>query len=93
MYAVKDYTPDEDEIANAKLPILAGWELISLSTEGFALTMNFTDPLRVSAGDEPDLLLIQLNLSDFEDADGNKLPESVVKYALIPTQMGSAAEA
>ena len=47
--------------------------------------MNFTDPLRVSAGEEPDLLLIQLNLSDFEDADGNKLPESVVKYASIPT--------
>ena len=85
MYAVKDYIPDEDEITDAGLPIMDGWELISLSAEGFALMMNFTDPLRVSAGDEPDLLLIQLNLSDFEDADGNKLPESVVKYALIPT--------
>ena len=62
-----------------------GWELISLSAEGFDLTVNFTDPLRISAGEEPDLLLIQLNLSDFEDAEGNKMSESVVKYALIPT--------
>ena len=62
-----------------------GWELISLSAEGFDLTVNFTDPLRISAGEEPDLLFIELNLSDFEDAEGNKMPESVVKYALIPT--------
>ena len=85
MYAVKDYIPDEDEITDSALPIMDGWELISLTGEGFDLKMNFTDPLRVSAGEEPDLLLIQLNLSDFEDAEGNKLPESVVKYAPIPT--------
>ena len=85
MYAVKDYTPDKDEIADAGLPIMDGWALVSLTAEGFDLRMNFTDPLRVSAGEEPDLLLIQLNLSDFEDAEGNKMPESVIKYALIPT--------
>ena len=85
MYAVKDYIPDEDEIKDASLPIMYEWALVSLSEDGFDLTMNFTDPLRISAGEEPDLLLIQLNLSDFEDADGNKLPESVVKYAPIPT--------
>ena len=62
-----------------------GWELMSLSADGFDLMMNFTDPLRISSGDEPDLLLIQLDLSDFEDADGNKLSESVVKYLQIPT--------
>ena len=85
MFAVKDYTPDEDYIANSALPIMDGWELISLTADGFDLTMNFTDPLRISAGEEPDLLFIQLNLSDFEDAEGNKMPESVVKYAPIPT--------
>ena len=70
-----------------------GWELISLSANGLELAMNFTDPLRISAGEEPELLFIQLTLSDFEDAQGNKLPESIVKYVLIPTQMSSAAEA
>ena len=65
VYAVKDYIVDEDEIADAGLPIMDGWALVSLSEDGFDLTMNFTDPLRISAGDEPDLLLIQLNLSDF----------------------------
>ena len=86
VFAVNGYIEDEDDLANAGLlPIMDGWELISLSADGFDLSVNFTDPLRISAGDEPDLLLIQLNLSDFEDADGNKLPESVVKYAPIPT--------
>ena len=85
MYAVKDYIPDEDEIADVGLPIMDGWTLVSLTADGFDLDLNFTDPLRVSSGDEPDLLLIQLNLSDFEDSEGNKMPESVVKYALIPT--------
>ena len=85
MFAVKDYIPDEDDKVDAALPIMDGWELVGLSANGFDLKVNFTDPLRVSAGEEPDLLLIQLNLSDFEDAEGNKLPESVVKYAPIPT--------
>ena len=93
VFAVKGQLPDEDEISYAGLPIMDGWELMSLSADGFDLMMNFTDPLRISSGDEPDLLLIQLDLSDFEDADGNKLSESVVKYLQIPTQMGSAAEA
>ena len=64
---------------------MEGWELLSLSSEGFNLMMNFTDSLNISAGDSPDLLLIQLNLSECEDSEGNKLPESVVKYAPIPT--------
>ena len=85
VYAVKDYIPDEDEIADVGLPIMDGWALVSLTADGFDLDLNFTDPLRVSSGDEPDLLLIQLNLGDFEDSEGNKLPESVVKYAPIPT--------
>ena len=85
MFAVKDYIPDEDDKVDAALPIMDGWELISFSAEGFDLMMNFTDPLKISAGEEPDLLLIQLNLSDFEDAEGNKMPESVVKYVFIPT--------
>ena len=64
---------------------MKGWELISLDGDGFELQLNFTDPLFISSGAEPDLLLIQLDLSSFEDENGNSLPSSVVKYIPIPT--------
>ena len=47
-----------------------GWELLSLGSEGFEIRLNFTDPIQISSGDEPDLLLIQMDLSDFEDENG-----------------------
>ena len=36
--------------------------------------MVFTDPITVSKGDEPDLALMVLDLSDLETVDGVKLP-------------------
>ena len=49
--------------------------------------------MQISAGEEPDLLLIQLDLSGFEDENGLKLPDSVVKYSQIPTQIASLEQA
>ena len=60
--------------------IIDGWELVYIGPDGFELKLNFTNPLMVSTDDEPDLLLVQLDMSSFEDENGNKLPESVVKY-------------
>ena len=64
---------------------MAGWELISLSEDGLEIKLDFNDPIKISGGDVPDILFMQLDLSEFEDADGNKMPQSVVKYQLIPT--------
>jgi len=58
-----------------------GWELLYIGSDGFEIQLNFTSPLEISSGEEPDLLLIQLDLRNFEDENGNKLPESVVKYS------------
>ena len=69
------------------------WELISLDSDGFELQLNFTNPLQISAGEEPDLLLIQLNLSGFLDENEQKFPDSVVKYSPIPTQIASLEQA
>ena len=93
VFAVKEEVPDEDDISGSAEPIMDGWELISLDKDGFELKLNFTNPIKISGGEEPDLLLIQLDLSDFLDENGNPMPESVVKYSPIPTQIGSAAEA
>ena len=62
-----------------------GWELISFGPDGIELSVNFTNPIYVSTDDEPDLLLIQMDLSKYKDADGQSLPESLVKYYPIPT--------
>ena len=43
------------------------WELVKLDGNGFELKISFTNPLLISADDEPDVLLIQLELSDFKD--------------------------
>ena len=47
-----------------------GWDLIRLDGDGFELQLNFTNPILISADDEPDILLIQLNLSEFTDENG-----------------------
>ena len=57
---------------------MASWELIYLESDGFEIKLNFTDTLQVSADDEPDLLLIQLDMSMLTDEHGNSLPASIV---------------
>ena len=70
-----------------------GWEILEIGPDGVSFSLNFTNPIYVSSGDEPDLLLVQINLSEFKDAEGNSLPETVIKYISIPTQMSSLEEA
>ena len=48
------------------------------------MQIKFNNPVAVSTGDEPDLLLIQIDMSSFEDENGQKLKESLVKYLPIP---------
>ena len=74
-----------DEAEELGDPIMDGWELLSIGPEGFELQMNFTSPVAISSEDQPDLLLIQLDMSSFEDENGQKFSESMVKYSPIPT--------
>ena len=39
-------------------PILQGWDFVSFGPDGVDFSLNFTDPIEVSAGEEPDLLLV-----------------------------------
>ena len=58
VFAVKEGEEDEDDPTLLSGPMMDNWELISLDSEGFELKLNFTNPLQISAGEEPDLLLI-----------------------------------
>ena len=70
-----------------------GWDLVSFGPDGIDLRLNFTNSIYISTGEEPDLLLIQLDLSNYKDENGESLPASIVKYYPIPTQMRSQEEA
>ena len=47
---------DEDE--QVQEPIMNDWELISLNKDGVDFRFNFSQPLTISTGDEPDLILV-----------------------------------
>ena len=91
VFAIQQEESESGE--NSGTPLMDGWELVSLTEDGIDIKLNFTNPVALSGDDQPDLLLIQLDLSEFEDENGNKLPDSLIKYMDIPTQMGSEEEA
>lgn len=38
--------------------IMDGWDLVSFGPDGIELSLKFPQPLEVSVGEEPDLLLV-----------------------------------
>ena len=68
------------------------WSLVSLNSTDLELKLNYTDPVKVSSGDTPDLLLVQIDLSKYKDVNG-QTPLAVIKMVEIPRQMASEAEA
>ncbi len=90
IFAVKEGFSDDDDPGS---PVMGGWDLVSFGSDGIEISLNFTDPITVSVGDEPELLLVQVELGGLKSADGMSMPESLVKYMPIPTQMGSKEEA
>ena len=69
------------------------FDLFSLDGDGLDIKLSFPEPLAISSGSNPDLILLQLELSEFESEAGGKMPESIVKYIEIPSQIGSESEA
>ena len=53
----------------------------------------FVSPINVSKEDEPDLLLLALDLSELETIQGKKLPSNIKISRQIPTQMLNETEA
>ena len=73
--------------------ILHGWQIINIDSRGIDIKLDFNNPLAVSKGIEPDLLMVQLALADLKTEDSNiPMPKSVLKSAKIPAQMKDADE-
>ena len=74
----------DDESTDQK-SIVQSIDLVSLSSTGIELDVIFMNPINVSKGDEPDLLLLALDLSELETIQGKKLPSNVYIWRQIPT--------
>ena len=66
----------DDESTDQK-SLIESIDLVSLSSTGIVMDVIFVDPINVSTGDEPDLLLLALDLSELETIEGKKLPSNV----------------
>ena len=58
---------------------LRSWEIITVSKDQIEIKLDFFAPLQVSQGEEPDILMLQLQLSDFPDEKNGVLPPQVFK--------------
>ena len=81
----------EDDETSSK-PILADWELVGLNSTSVEISLNFTENFQVSSKDEPDLLLVQFDLSQYTTKN-NQVLQPVVKTIMVPRQMASQEEA
>ena len=66
----------DDESTDQK-SIVESIDLVSLSSTGIELDVIFMNPINVSKGDEPDLLLLALDFSELETIEGKKIPLNV----------------
>ena len=66
--------------------LLSGWVIIGVDETMMRIKLTFKDPVEISKGDYPDMLLIQLEIKELKSIqDGINLPESIVKLVEIPT--------
>ena len=60
------------------------WELEEADGQALLFKLNFTDPIKVSQGDDTDFIFVLLNLQQFKDADGNSLGENLIIKVNLP---------
>ena len=67
---------------------LRSWSIQSVSPKQISVSLDFVSPLHVSQGDEPDKLVIEAKLCQYQDEDEQRLPFSVIRFKDIPLQIG-----
>ena len=64
--------------------LLGSWEIESLTSSLLRIQLYFPNPLYVSQGDTADILIVIVELGEFKDIYGQKLPDSVLLKVLLP---------
>ena len=83
----------DDESTTNQETIVESTELVSATSTGIEIDMIFVNPVNVSQGYEPDMVLLALDLSELETVQGERLPSTIYNYRQIPTQMLNKTEA
>lgn len=83
---IKGDEPDEDDYG---YNVIDGWEEPSINEDGISMKLKISDPLHVSIGDEPDFVLVQLELDDMVSENGVPMQASMVKKIMVTQQMES----
>ena len=60
--------------------------MAKVTNEGIEFAMVFKNPLEISQGDEPDEVMLILNLSKFKAKNGSRM-RSTILTVLLPRQM------
>lgn len=63
---------------------LKSWTVTSASSTKIEIKLTFENPVLVSTGFSPDILYIQVFMSEYTDQNGLRLPPSVLKRVLLP---------
>ena len=68
------------------------WNVIDWTPSQIDFSLNFTYPVNVSQNDEPDLLMMMLNIHDYTTNSGKYLPINAVLEVFIPRQLDRDTE-
>ena len=63
---------------------LLSWKLIELTPTLMKIEIVFERPLEVSQGERPDQIIVQVELSKYQDSNGLSLPCNVLRVKDIP---------
>ena len=58
---------------------LKSWTVTQTSSTRIDISLTFENPILVSAGHSPDILLIQLFFDAYTDQNGKRLPPALIK--------------
>ena len=60
VFAMSSNDSEEENDAGPKEPLIESWQLAGIDESGITVLIRFREPLQVSAGDNPDILFVQL---------------------------------
>ena len=63
------------------------WNVTDITLRSIHFKLNFSHPLNISQSDQPDELLVLLNLHDYKTTKGASIPSNTVMRRLIPAQL------
>ena len=82
------FSGDSDELDTN----LKAWKVSEITPKSIMVGLEFKYPNSVSLGQYPDFLFIEINLGEYLDLNGQKLPQSVLIYVDLPVQSSSMEE-